>query len=309
MSLEVFLTEFYKEYDEITDETSKLTKCEGTSVTEEKLKLSSAYEALSNRTIALQKYLTENTKFIPIYETRKAQEYLARLSKLSQEKRDEIFPKKKFGFKSKQKMTSLEQAINKSENNESDLQNKSAKQDSDSIFFKDSSCTIKDIDGLTMIKNDHEINGKDIGLLNINNAFIKLYGNPSVLHAKNIKNSVILCGPISGSAFVNNLNNVKLVIACHQLRIHESYDSDFYIHLGSRAIIEDCSRVTFSPYALSYPSLKKHFEQSSLNMNESNWECIDDFNWLNEAKSPNWNFLDANKRTSWKTDDNGEKTQ
>lgn len=82
---------------------------------------------------------------------------------------------------------------------------------------------------------------------------------------------MIICGPISGSAFVDNLKNVKLIIACHQLRIHETHESEFYIHLGSRAIIENCSNVKFAKYSLSYPNLTKHFEKSGLSHDKSNW--------------------------------------
>ncbi len=157
-----------------------------------------------------------------------------------------------------------------------------------------------------MTKSENEINGKDIAIFNIKNAFIHLYGNPSVLHAKNIEDSVIMCGPISGSAFVDNLKNVKLVIACHQLRIHETTNSDFYIHLGSRAIIENCSQVRFAPYAWQYPQLHEHFRLSGLNAVKSNWQCVDDFNWLNQdVASPNWGFLEEEKREKWTTDDTG----
>jgi len=115
-----------------------------------------------------------------------------------------------------------------------------------------------------------------------------------------------MCGPISGSAFVDNLRNVKLIIACHQLRIHETNSCDFYIHIGSRAIIENCSKVRFAPYAWKYPKLDEHFEKSSLNPAKSNWECVDDFNWLNQnVASPNWEFLEEGKRVKWITDDNG----
>ena len=93
MSLEVFLTHFYKEYNEINEQLNSLTKPDTDNDQEKKQKLSSLYESVSNRTEILQKYFTDNTPFIPQYEIRKAQEHLAKLKKLSQEKRDEIFPK------------------------------------------------------------------------------------------------------------------------------------------------------------------------------------------------------------------------
>lgn len=304
-----FLTQFYSEYNDITEKISSLTKITNPADAQKKLQLSADYERLSNRTAALQKYLTENTKFIPVYETRKAQENLSKLARLSQDKRDEVFPKKKFGFKSKQKMTTLADAITTANTKDEQITEARKKdtQDNDEMFFKDSTCTIKDVDGQTVIKYGAETDGKDIAILNIKNACIQIYGNPSVLHAKNIENSVILCGPISGSAFVNNLKNVKLVIACHQLRIHESHQSEFYIHIGSRAIIENCTSVQFAPYAWTHAELNADFARSTLNIEQSNWECIDDFNWLNQnQESPNWSILDEEKRLNWVTKETGE---
>lgn len=123
VNLETFLSQFYNEYNDLTSLVAGLKQ-----VTDpvEKVKLSQEYEKLQAQTTALQKYLTENTQFIPAYETRKAQEHLAKLAKLAQDKRDEIFPKKKFGFKSKQKMATLEDTINSAnaKNDESDASKK-----------------------------------------------------------------------------------------------------------------------------------------------------------------------------------------
>ena len=108
-NLDTFLVQFYKEYNDLSEHVTSLKQVEDPV---EKVKLSNEYEKLQVQTTALQKFLTENTQFIPVYETRKAQEHLAKLAKLAQDKRDEIFPKKKFGFKSKRKMTTLEDTIN-----------------------------------------------------------------------------------------------------------------------------------------------------------------------------------------------------
>ncbi len=131
---ESFLTKFYSEFNEILVQIESLQKSEDPV---EKLKLSTDYDILSTRTLTLQKYLTENTQFIPKYEIRKAQEQLAKLAKISQDKRDDIFPKKKFGFKSKQKMTSLADAITTAEEETNQKNAKSAALlENDELFFK-----------------------------------------------------------------------------------------------------------------------------------------------------------------------------
>ena len=306
MSLEIFLTHFYKEYNEINESLNKLTKIDESNGNESelKLKLSSDYELISNRTEILQKYFTDNTAFIPNYEIRKAQEHLAKLKRLSQDKRDEIFPKKKFGFKSKQKMTTLENTI---ETTQSDLEKKATQTTEFNPIFTENSCTIKDTDNANIIKLPSEINSKDIGIVNVKNSCIQLLGNPSVMHGNNIENSTILCGPISGSGLFYKMKNVKLVIGCHQLRIHDSYDCQFYIHLGSRAIIENCSNVKFAPYSWTYPNIEDHFTKSGLDPNQSNYTNVDDFNFLKlNQKSPNWSFLEENERIKWTTNEKNE---
>ena len=303
---EAFLKHFYDEYNKINDLLQTLSKDEvnGLSEPEQKLALSSKYESISTQTEILQKYFTENTAFIPVYEVRKAQEHLAKLNRLAQEKREQLFPKKKFGFKSKQNMTTLEAAI-KTSNDES---SKPVVPPVDSVVNNsrinvDSSCTIKDLNNQEFILHEEKINGQDIAIVNVKNSTIQLYGNPSVLHVSDLENTQILCGPITGSAFLNNCKNCKIIVACHQLRIHESQHTQFYINVGSRAIIENCSNVHFSEYSFTYPSIERHFKMSGLSMTQSNWECIDDFNWLSQDKSPNWSFLDKSERLKWNSDE------
>ncbi|CAF0976974.1 unnamed protein product [Brachionus calyciflorus] len=304
MDAEVFQKHFYSEHQQITSALNSL--CKNSDDNDEKLRLSTEYEKISSRIEILQKYFSESTSFIPGFEIRKAQEYMGQLSRLAQEKRDEIFPKKKFGFKSKQKMTSLESAIQKAETLTPQIGIKE-----DTLNFNDAnSIMIRDLKEQTCIKLEDELNGKDIAIVNCKNSTIQLFGNPSVVHVANIDTCTILCGPLTGTAFINQAINSKIIIASHQLRIHDSRDTQFYIHVGSRAIIENCKQVKFGAYAWTYPKLETHFEKSKLNLEKLgvyNWQLIDDFNWLNqEIKSPNWSFVNEEDKLKWFTSENGQ---
>ena len=305
MSLDSFLTSFYNEYNEISTQLSNLNKIkfQNEPDTEQKLQLTSSYESISQRTEHLQKYFTENSPAIPLYEVRKAQEHLAKLNKLSQEKRDELFPKKKFGFKSKQNMTSLKDAIEIAAK-AIPVETKNA----DSKVNVECTVTLRDLsDERNYTKQETEINGQDVALINVKNSIVQIKGNPSVVHMSNIESSTILIGPITGPAFLNSIKNSKIVISSHQLRIHETYNTEFYINVGSRAIIENCKNVNFAPYAWTYPDLTKHIKMSAISFEGLNWTSIDDFNWLSQGeKSPNWSFLDEGKQTMWTTDEKDE---
>lgn len=60
-------------------------------------------------------------------------------------------------------------------------------------------------------------------------------------------------------------------IACQQLRVHTSIDVDFYLHVVSKAIIEDCERIRFAPFTWTYPELEKDYNDSGLNRDSNTW--------------------------------------
>jgi hypothetical protein len=306
MSLEAFQNHFYSEFNRIVQALDELQLDPIKSEQEQKASLMSSYETVSNRVEILKKYFTENTSFIPNFEVRKAQESVNKLNRLMQEKRDVLFPKKKFGFKSKQNMTTLEAAIETASSKVSKPEQKES--ETFDSFKLESSCNIRDLNDSNVVKKSIEINGKDVAIVNIKNSTIQLCGNPTVIHVNNVENSFILSGTVTGSVFINNCQNCQVVVPCHQLRIHETLNTHFYINVASRAIIENCKNVQFAPYNWSYPienSIKKlddPLETSPI----VNWQSIDDFNWLNQnEKSPNWCFLDESQRKKWSTDENG----
>ena len=87
------------------------------------------------------------------------------------------------------------------------------------------------------------------------------------------------------------------MVACQQLRTHETLNSDFYLHVTSKGIVEDCHRVRFAPYKFCYDNTDLDFMESGLSLDVNNWDKIDDFNWLSlDQASPNWSLLPENER-------------
>lgn len=319
-SSDAFIGHFYAELSKIEEQLNALKNeslNEKESDLEKRQRLSSDYEKISKQTEILQKYFTDNSKFITQYEIRKAQEHLTKLNKHAQEKRDELFPKKKFGFKSKQNMTSLASAIEtattSTKNDETrrigGANDETNDDEATSLAFSSlqNTCTLKDLNGVRKHLSGEEIDNKDILIMNVSDSFIILMGNPSCVQIKYAKNCTILCGPVSGSVFIANCEHCRIVLGCHQLRIHESHFVDFYIHVGSRAIIEYCQDVHFAPYAWSFADDHVCFKRAGFDRAKLNWQSIDDFNWLvTDQQSPNWSYLDEQKRKRWRTDESGE---
>lgn len=249
----------------------------------EKKQLLDKFDAISVLHQKLQRFVTESTMFLPSYEIRQAQEALSNLSTKISEKRDELLPKKKFAFKSKKK----ESAVVK------DIYGKEETKDEEEIEdIKLADCKFVDLKNEEMEMKDSEINQKDVALARLDSCTIKLYGSPSAIHINKLNNCKVFSGPVSGSVFIRECVNCVFVVPCQQLRTHTTKSSKFYIHVTSRAIIEDCSDVQFGPYNLQYPKIDDHYEISGLDRKRNNWDDIDDFNWLAaDTHSPNWSLV------------------
>ncbi|KAK7104415.1 tubulin-specific chaperone C-like [Littorina saxatilis] len=260
----------------------------------EKSELVDHFDSLSGTLQKLQRYVSECTAFLPSYEIRQAQETISNLQNQIQEKRDELLPKKKFAFSKAKKTTEKKvEPVKQQKTNDHTDEIDAAVELAACKFVKQT--------GQTLTKDSSEINQKDVALVDLTDCTIKLFGAPSAIHMFNLKNCRIFSGPVSGSIFIRASTNCVFVLPCQQLRIHNTYDTDFYIHVTSKAIIEDCHRVRFAPYNWKYNTLDSDYQVSGLDKGRNNWDKVDDFNFLAaDVASPNWSVLPESERTlSW----------
>ncbi|ESO86141.1 hypothetical protein LOTGIDRAFT_179417 [Lottia gigantea] len=277
-----------KEIDEIERDVSRsssLTKTE----------LIDHFDGLTVRLQKAQKFLSEATLFLPSYDISKATESLSKLQNMLQDKRNELMPKKKFAFKSKKA----------SEGDGKKTKNLSTKDDAHKKSTKNEPCILADCkfvdeDGKNLSMDPSQINQKDVALARLKHCVVKLYGSPSAIHVNELEDCKIFCGPVSGSIFIRECKNCVFILSCQQLRIHTTEFTNFYIHVTSKAIIEDSHDVQFAPYNWNYPGIAEHFKLSGLDKERNNWDDIDDFNWLAvDAHSPNWSLVAPEQRKNW----------
>ena len=103
---------------------------------------------------------------------------------------------------------------------------------------------IKNPDGCNLIEvPSKEIESRDVIMNKLRNGtvlgkiVVRILGSPGTLHITNMDNVTVLCGPVRTSIFVENCNNCDFVVACQQLRIHTTRQSNFYLHVTSKVII------------------------------------------------------------------------
>ncbi|VDD75554.1 unnamed protein product [Mesocestoides corti] len=96
--------------------------------------------------------------------------------------------------------------------------------------------------------------------------------------------------PVASSVLLRNCTDCRFVLACRQLRIHQTRDTRLDIFVPSAPIIEDSCRLTVGPYT-SCPSTREVFGEA-----ENHWNHVQDFSCPtlvaeNATKSPNWSLL------------------
>lgn len=263
----------------------------------EQKKLPDYLDKISKDIQNLNRYLSVSSSFLTNYTVRRSMKTIEELEVKIKELEAELLPKKKFGFKAR-KTKVFEKVDKKPDDKKEDEVDASVNQ---RISFASRSIGFSDKTNESLKLDREAMSKQDLELINLENCTIHLLGNPSTTHISNASGCTILSGPISTSVFVENCKECVFVIACQQLRIHATTNCKFYIHVTSKAIIEDSSNVEFAPYNLKYKGITKDFESSGLKVSVNNWNLIDDFNWLAiDVVSPNWKVIGEDDRVqSW----------
>ncbi|XP_052467766.1 tubulin-specific chaperone C-like [Carassius gibelio] len=254
-------------------------------------------EEATSKIQQLLKFFNDSMMFLTQYEIRQAQASLQKLQSSLAEKRDELLPKKKFAFRSRNTGASKQPPPDQQTLDKSDAAGTVVVDAAVSV----NQCGFSNVDSQVLIKQAEEIQQRDVLLSHLTNCKVRLYGCPSTVHIKNVRGCEILSGPVSSSVFVDQCTDSTLVFPCQQLRTHNTTATRIYLHVTSRAIIEDCHGVQFAPFAWSYPGIEDHFKVAGVDPNRNNWREVDDFNWLAAGTpSPNWTVIPETERIcSW----------
>ncbi|XP_017551384.1 tubulin-specific chaperone C [Pygocentrus nattereri] len=263
-------------------------------------KITNTLEEATLKSQQLQKFLNDSTMFLTQYELRQAQATLQKL----QASIAELKPKKKFAFRSRTVTAGSSQqppAAAASSGSTDKPAGLGTAVDGGAVSA--TQCGFSNVQNVVLIKRSEEIQQRDVLLSHLTNCKVWLYGSPSTLHIKNVRDCQILSGPVSSSVFVDECTGSTLGFACQQLRTHNTTHTQIYLHVTSRAIIEDCHGLLFAPFNWTYDGMDKDFKVSGLDPERNNWSEVDDFNWLAAGTpSPNWAIIAEPERiSSWET--------
>lgn len=188
--------------------------------------------------------------------------YQAFLRSLDESKIKIITPKPSFKFTRKTKEESVQkETVVQSEltNNEQTWQYRDARDEDKEVFSDENR----------------------VGLTKLENCTVKVTGSPAAACFTDLTDTVVVAPGIGGSVHITNCKNCRFLLGCKQLRIHETFDTDFYVIIASGPIIEDCDRVRFAPGG----------------DNPGPWDQVKDFKWLKSERSPHWAVVPEQERT------------
>lgn len=243
-------------------------------------------DILSEDMQKLDSYFGEKSSFLAAYDVKRIQNLILENKAKFQELQDLMQPKKKFGFKGNKKKQTSHAAVTEDKKEVKATKN-----------YQTEGFHVTDRDGDEIIIKRDDISSGDILLSRLKNCTIKILTSPSTVHIADLENCVVLTGPVKTSVFVERCKKCTFAVACQQLRTHETRDSEFYLHVTSKGIIEDCNQVRFAPYNFTYENSDSDFKESGLALEVNNWDKIDDFNWLSsDQASPNWSILPEEER-------------
>jgi len=146
----------------------------------------------------------------------------------------------------------------------------------------------KENETITLNQNDLDASFK---LNNLKNCTIYLNGKLKALFMNTLTNCKIFVGIVEGATFFDKIENCEFHVIAHQIRIHNTRNSKFFLFVTSKPIIEHSTGLSFSKYAHSYADLDKIFKESEFDGKENLYYDVQDFNWLKQEKSPNFTVL------------------
>jgi hypothetical protein len=170
-------------------------------------------------------------------------------------------------------------------------------------FYSEQDLVIENIKDQRIVQE--VLNKANLFIDDVSNSVIIFKNSFKSLFIRNFKNSLLIVPLIGGGTHVTGCDSCEIYISTHQLRIHHCINTSFYIHTSSDPIIEFCSKLIFgdlqSILKLKSESesddvnvidiIKKILSNDGLNSENNKYANIQDFQWLKNEKSPNFDIV------------------
>lgn len=251
---------------------------------------------------SLEKSVSDAVYFLPSYEVRASQGALIQMRGRLEAFRAKIVPKRKFSFgaKKKEKEPTSKSKFPPEEGGD-DKRSVRAENGKGGTEGQGEGTNFQGGPGIRGKKGEivvEQVREGEFTLSHLEDCSIYIVGMLRALYIDHVKSCRVFSGPVTGAVHIEEVSDSILILASHQIRIHHTSQTDFYLRVRSRPIVEHTSAVRFAPYAFQYDGLEEHLETSGLLKDSGDWARVDDFRWLRATQSPNWCTLPETERLS-----------
>jgi len=229
-------------------------------------------EALRTDTLTALGTLNAAAHFLHPHTIKQCREAIQQLHDNINSAQERLQPRKKFAFKAKVATRKAEEAP-------------VAPLPAFDVDFQG----IADVSGQTVVKDAEELEAVScFQLKNLVDCTVVLPGVLQAVHILNIQRCTLYIGAVAGAVHVTHCEESSVSLSCHQLRIHQSRASVFYVDARTPPIVEDVQDLAFAPYNFTYPGCQP--------VEGNMWRQVKDFKWLKTEHSPNWRELPLEER-------------
>lgn len=146
--------------------------------------------------------------------------------------------------------------------------------------------------GETLTRDPGQINGQQFIIDSCKGCRILLRDYTPAVNMYLCEDCEVYIGPCSGSVYIRNSSNCKVVVAAAQLRVYNCHSFDLLVFSTSDPSIEQCTELRFGCFDFAYPELKEQFKQAKLNVWNNVWSEVYDFT----PSLNSYEYLPADKR-------------
>lgn len=205
----------------------------------------------------METMLANSSFYLPTYSIQSSQTSIIKLKEEVEAATAELLPKKKFSFRSKATKP-VTKEVEKSKEMQPVTESKPVSAPVPSFYG------IKDQQDCSLVRYAEDLEDREFMLTNLSNCKVYLIGKCRALYVNKLRNCQVCTGPVTGSVLIDDVEGSTLMLASQQIRIHSTKNTDFYLRVRSRPIVEYTSSVRFAPYAFRYPGVESALQGANL---------------------------------------------
>nr|VZI24756.1 unnamed protein product [Spirometra erinaceieuropaei] len=204
----------------------------------------------------LQRWFSESSAHLKPFHTEQARLELDELKSKFQEAREALFPKKKFAFGAKASRANRKAPTVGSPRNSTQKTTSEQHQQRTQLSEpppKYSFSNLSDCHNLRLPARgepEDALLGQSIYLSNLEHCVIYIEGVAGNLMVHSLRGCTVYAQPVASSILLQDCVNCHFVLACRQLRVHQTTNSRLDIFVASPPIIEDSTNLRLAPYPL-----------------------------------------------------------